>query len=239
MNLAKLGQRIRGQREKRRLTQAQLSNSLHISAQAVSKWERGENAPDITMLKPLSTLLDRSIEWLLTGTEEQKNTFDATILCTSHRGFAKRAALTSPENIALWINGIFHTMTEAVLSNDGVPVKYTGDGFLAYFSGKDHAERAINASKICAESVSEKELLITLHTGSVYLGAIGHHEYAHPDIMGESVNTVFMMNRWATTETAHRLIVSENVLEDSKSKTGIEEIFAGDSAVPKLYSLMK
>ncbi len=238
MNLAKLGQRIRSQREKRRLTQAQLSNSLHISAQAVSKWERGENAPDITMLQPLSTLLDRSIEWLLTGTEEQKNTFNATILCSSHRGFAARAASTSPESVALWINGIFHTLTEAVLSGDGVPVKYTGDGFLAYFSGKDHAERAVNAAQICAESVNDRELLITLHAGAVYLGAIGHHEYAQPDIMGETVNTVFLMNRWATKESSERVIYSEPV-KDMLKVTKSQEIFPGNDSIPSQYVQIK
>lgn len=234
MNLAKLGQRVRSQREKRRLTQAQLANSLHISAQAVSKWERGENAPDITMLQPLSTLLDRSIEWLLTGTEEQKNTFEATILCTSHRGFAKKAASSSAESVALWINGIFHTMTEAVLADEGVPVKYTGDGFLAYFSGKAHAERAVRAARICSETVNERELLITLHTGPIYLGAIGHHEYARPDIMGQSVNTVFLMNRWATEKSVKRVIFSKEVV-DSLTEEQFEQIFAGNDTVPALF----
>lgn len=234
MNLAKLGQRIRSQREKRRLTQAQLANSLHISAQAVSKWERGENAPDISILQPLSTLLDRSIEWLLTGAEEQKNTFEATILCSSLRGFAGKAAATSPESIALWINGIFHTMTEAVLADDGVPVKYTGDGFLAYFSGKNHADRAVHAAQVCTETVSERDLLLTLHTGTVFLGAIGHHEYAQPDIMGDSVNTVFMMNRWGTTETSERLIVSEKVVNEVEGCTMVK-IYDGDNLIPPLY----
>lgn len=234
MNLATLGQRIRSQREKRRLTQAQLANTLHISAQAVSKWERGENAPDITMLQPLSNILDRSIEWILSGTEGQKNTFDATILYTSHRGFAHRAASTSPESVALWINGVFHTMTEAVLASDGVPVKYTGDGFLAYFSGKNHAERAVEAAKSCAESVAEKELLITLHTGSLYLGAMGHHEYAQPDIMGESVNTVFMMNRWATNSSNERILVSSAVKEAAPSFS-YSEIKTGEALFKQLF----
>ncbi len=237
MNLATLGLRIRSQREKRRLTQAQLANSLHISAQAISKWERGENAPDITMLQPLSSLLDRSIEWILSGSEDQNNTFDATILCTSHRGFAQRAASTSAESVALWINGIFHTMTEAVLAGNGVPVKYTGDGFLAYFSGKNHAQRAVNAAKICAESVNEKELLITLHSGEIYLGAMGHHEYAQPDIMGASVNTVFMMNRWATDMSSDRVILSEEVKTQLQEKVKTNKIESSDSLDTKLYSL--
>jgi len=237
MNLATLGMRIRSQREKRRLTQAQLANSLHISAQAVSKWERGENAPDITMLQPLSNLLDRSIEWILSGSEDQDNTFEATILYTSHRGFAERAASTSAESVALWINGLFHTMTEAVLAGNGVPVKYTGDGFLAYFSGKNHAQRAVNSAKICAESVNEKELLITLHTGEIYLGAMGHHEYAQPDIMGASVNMVFMMNRWATDMSSDRIILSEAVKNELPESITTNEIKSDHSLKTKLFSI--
>ncbi len=234
MNLAKLGQRIRSQREKRHLTQAQLANSLHISAQAVSKWERGENAPDISILQPLSTLLDRSIEWVLCGNEEERSTFEATVFCTSLRGFAGKAASTSPENIALWINGLFHTMTEAVLADEGVPIKYTGDGFLAYFSGKDHAIRAIHAARACESSVSERDLLITIHSGKVYLGSIGHHEYASADIMGETVNTVFIMNRWATAHSTNRVIYSQSVA-DSIGETASTPFFTGDSPIPALF----
>ena len=236
MNLSKLGKRIRDQREKRRLTQAQLANSLHISAQAVSKWERGENAPDITMLQPLSVLLDRSIEWILGGTSENSNTFNATVFCTSHRGFARRSANSNPESIALWINGIFHTMTEAVLSNDGVPIKYTGDGFLAYFSGKREAERAINAAKACIDSVNDRELLITLNCGEIYLGAIGHHEYTNPDIMGATVNTVFLMNRWATKESKSQIIFSKCV-DSQLESVNSTSIYKGDDLVSELFTI--
>ncbi len=235
MNLAKLGQRIRSQREKRHLTQSQLANSLHISAQAVSKWERGENAPDISILQPLSTMLDRSIEWVLCGNEEERSTFEATVFCSSLRGFAGKAASTSPENIALWINGLFHTMTEAVLAGEGVPVKYTGDGFLAYFSGKDHAVRAMNAARACESAVSERDLLITVHSGKVYLGSIGHHEYASADIMGETVNTVFIMNRWATDHSDKRVIFSQSVKDLIVDETSAS-FYGGEGVVPALFS---
>lgn len=235
MNLAKLGQRIRSQRENRHLTQSQLANSLHISPQAVSKWERGENAPDISILQPLSTILDRSIEWVLCGNEEERSTFEATVFCSSLRGFAGKAASTSPENVALWINGLFHTMTEAVLADNGVPVKYTGDGFLAYFSGKDHAVRAMHAARACESSVSERDLLITIHSGKVYLGSIGHHEYARADIMGQTVNTVFIMNRWGTDNSQKRVIMSQCV-NDQIEHSEAEKLFDGEGAVPTLFA---
>ena len=236
MNLSKLGNRIRSQREKRRLTQAQLANTLHISAQAVSKWERGENAPDITMLQPLSSILERSIEWILSGSDENNNTFEATLLCTSHRGFAKKSAKIEPESIALWINGIFHTMTEVVLSKNGVPIKYTGDGFLAYFSGNNQVQRAIDAAKTCIETVGDKDLLITLNNGNIYLGAIGHHEYAQADILGKTVNAVFLMNRWATDNCSHQLVLSKNISEEL-TNSNCSTLFEGDETVPALCVL--
>ena len=65
MNLKELGKRIRAQREKCRLKQVDIANALQISAQAVSKWERGENAPDIAVLLDLTRLLGVSTDWLL------------------------------------------------------------------------------------------------------------------------------------------------------------------------------
>lgn len=222
MNLAELGKRIRTRREKKQLTQAQLANSLHISAQAVSKWERGENAPDISILKPLSTLLDRSIEWILTGNDEEENTFEATVFCTSLRTFAIRSSQSTPEKIALWMNGLFTSMTEAVLANDGVPVKYTGDGFLAYFSGNDHANRAMASALLTAETLEEQALLMTMTTGPIYLGTIGHHEYAQPDILGDTVNSAFILNRWATEESTARLVIADNLYEIWKKPAGVK-----------------
>ncbi|MFC1735863.1 helix-turn-helix domain-containing protein, partial [Candidatus Hydrogenedentota bacterium] len=57
MLLEELGNRIRSQRKKRGLKQRDVANALQISPQAVSKWERGENAPDVGMLSSLARLL--------------------------------------------------------------------------------------------------------------------------------------------------------------------------------------
>ena len=44
------GATIKGLREKRGLTQAQLAALLNVSDKAVSKWETGAGYPDITLL---------------------------------------------------------------------------------------------------------------------------------------------------------------------------------------------
>ena len=65
MVLDDLATRIRTQRENHGLTQSGIAQALKISPQAVSKWERGENAPDVSQLAPLTELLDVSGDWLL------------------------------------------------------------------------------------------------------------------------------------------------------------------------------
>lgn len=60
-----LGQRIRERRTSLELSQNALARELDLSFQAVSKWERGENAPDLRVLPGLARVLGVSIDWLL------------------------------------------------------------------------------------------------------------------------------------------------------------------------------
>lgn len=50
---------------KRRKTQSELAEYLSISTQAVSKWCRGENMPDIALLPRIASYLDVSVDELL------------------------------------------------------------------------------------------------------------------------------------------------------------------------------
>ncbi|MDR0916818.1 MAG: helix-turn-helix domain-containing protein [Oscillospiraceae bacterium] len=49
-----IGESIKALRRARDLTQDQLAERLNVSAQAISKWERGENLPDVTMIAPIA-----------------------------------------------------------------------------------------------------------------------------------------------------------------------------------------
>ena len=213
MDLRALGRRIRALREKRRLKQSDVSNALQISPQAVSKWERGENAPDLAVLLDLAKVLGVTTDWLLGRGEPDRDTFEATVLCTALNGFADRAARQSPRDVAAYANGVFHLLTEAVLRHEGVPVKYVGDGFLAFFSGSGHAQRAVCAGMQAKEQVGSKELVIMLHAGDVFLGEMGHSDYARADIMGETVNTAFLLLSWAAKRIPERLALTQSVAD--------------------------
>lgn len=60
-----LGEKIRFLRKERKLTQEQLAEYMHVSAQAVSKWETSAASPDVDMLPRLAAFFDSSIDELL------------------------------------------------------------------------------------------------------------------------------------------------------------------------------
>jgi class 3 adenylate cyclase len=212
MDLGELGARIKKRREVRGLRQADLASALRVTPQAVSKWERGENAPDIVVLVPLSRLLDVSVEWLLGGSPIERETFEAVVMVTTVRGYSERSQAESPRALAAWINGLHHTVTEAMRHFDGVPVKYVGDGALAFFSGPGLGERAARSALRMRDLL--EGLVVALHRGPIYLGRIGHDDYAALDILGATVNTAFMVLPHVAARCPSRLGATASVVAE-------------------------
>lgn len=67
MDMKEIGSLLQQLRKEKQLTQNQVGKALGVSAQAVSKWERGGGCPDISMLPQLSGLYGVSIGSLLEG----------------------------------------------------------------------------------------------------------------------------------------------------------------------------
>ena len=67
MNQDKIGKFIAEQRKNKNLTQEELAEKLSITKNAVSKWERGLCLMDMSLLKPLSEILEVSINEILAG----------------------------------------------------------------------------------------------------------------------------------------------------------------------------
>lgn len=65
----KIGKRIAFYRKERGITQKELAYFLHISYQAVSKWESGKSMPAVEMLYELSKLLHVTVDALLNENE--------------------------------------------------------------------------------------------------------------------------------------------------------------------------
>lgn len=73
MNNQKIGDFIKELRKEKGLTQKDLASKLNITDRAVSKWERGLNCPDISLLDELAQILDVSVIEILKGRKLNNN----------------------------------------------------------------------------------------------------------------------------------------------------------------------
>lgn len=67
-----IGENIKRMRRERNLTQEEMASHLGISFQSISKWERGDGYPDITMLPALANYFGISVDELLGMSEIAK-----------------------------------------------------------------------------------------------------------------------------------------------------------------------
>lgn len=72
MDAVRTGKFICEKRKAINMTQKELADKLHITDKAVSKWERGLSFPDITILIPLTEILNISLYDLLNGGSENE-----------------------------------------------------------------------------------------------------------------------------------------------------------------------
>lgn len=84
MNQEKIGKFISKQRKENNLTQEQLAEKLNISKNAVSKWERGLNLPDVSIMQELCKILGITLNELFVGEkisdEQYKEVADNNLL---------------------------------------------------------------------------------------------------------------------------------------------------------------
>lgn len=235
-----IGEQIRRYREKLGLKQQDVANALQVSPQAVSKWERGDNAPDVSLLVPLSKLLGITTDALLGYHSKVPDIFDAAVFCSQVFGYAAKAKGLELKEVSIWANGFFYQITEAVLHHDGIPVKYMGDTFLAFFSGPDYKQRAVSAAQQAWRVVADP-LVIALNSGKIYLGSIGHEEYSRPDIMGNAVNMTFMLLEKLFSAGESRIGASGAFLPDLHDEYPVTKfgdvVFSGQEKPTAVYEI--
>ncbi|MBQ7957646.1 MAG: helix-turn-helix transcriptional regulator [Clostridia bacterium] len=134
MNIEKIGGQIAALRKAKGLTQSELGDRIGVSFQAVSKWERGETLPDITLLPDLARILETTIDYILLGSEkvvEYKGRFTVTDIKNGLDCLKKSGEYLGKENIIYraaikGINTDLNTDIEEAFTND-----YVFEAFLA------------------------------------------------------------------------------------------------------------
>lgn len=107
MNQYITGKTIKELRERKGLTQLELASKLSVSDKAVSKWETGKGYPDITLLEPLSEILDVSVTELLSGNTITNMNISANLL-------------RSKFYVCPVCGNIIHSMGDAVITCHGI-----------------------------------------------------------------------------------------------------------------------
>ena len=85
MNQEKIGLFIKRKRIEKGLTQDQLASRLYVSSKTISRWERGLNIPDISILESLSIELEVTVNELILGEENKIINDPNTILRYSQK----------------------------------------------------------------------------------------------------------------------------------------------------------
>ena len=67
MNTDSIGRIIKEKRKEIGLTQEQLAEQLNLNPKTVSRWERGTNVPDVSVLNSIAEVLSVDVEALVLG----------------------------------------------------------------------------------------------------------------------------------------------------------------------------
>lgn len=131
-----LGENLKKLRAEKELTQEALANLLGISGQAVSKWERGESYPDITLLPAIAALFGVSVDSLL-GVDKsiREQEIQAEMDCyfqLNHAGdfsqakeVIKRAVSEFPGDFRLLVRLMEAIIIDENTSDDGAMSEYS------------------------------------------------------------------------------------------------------------------
>lgn len=91
-------------RKKNNMTQIELAEKLNYSDKAVSKWERGESVPDISVLKQIADMFSVTVDYLIN--EEHIKEEEETRHYTGRR-LRNRMLITAISITLVWFVAIF------------------------------------------------------------------------------------------------------------------------------------
>ena len=162
-----------------------------------------------------------------------------TLLNIDIRGFSRLALQIGSQKTVSLLNSFFSVMGGIVFKHHGIVDKYLGDGFLALFgapvastSDADNAIAAAFEMKLAIPAVNKflkkklgvsVDMGISIHTGEVVVGNIGFDKKMDYTVIGDSVNTVFRLQK-LTKSFPNGILISENTLRAVRSRLEVTDV---------------
>ena len=219
-------------RQKKGVTQEALAQHLDISAQAVSKWERDEGYPDITLLPRIAMYFDTSIDELL-GLGEEKIKAEIEELQKKSKELYFKGDIET--NYDLWgeaykkypndldvIENYMHAMWDIFMKGDA--------------KDKTLAEKVIELGKeILDRSTDTKQRERALQTLTLTYSLIGDYENAkkYAETGGSFYSTRMMLMKSALNGEKLIMHIQGMLIELTDALAGCANILAG---IDKDYS---
>ena len=105
-----IGNNITALRTSAKLTQSELADKLNYSDKSVSKWERGESAPDIFILKQIADLFGVMVDYLLLEEHCDDSLVTKKMLTKRSRYIITALSVLGVWLIATMVFTVLHTM---------------------------------------------------------------------------------------------------------------------------------
>lgn len=109
MNQKKVGGFFKELRKEKGLTQEQLAEQLNVSGRTVSRWETGNNMPDLDILIEMSDFYEVDIRELIDGerkSEKMNQGMEETVLKVADYSNEEKKRLIKKLHFLLWIGVI-------------------------------------------------------------------------------------------------------------------------------------
>lgn len=122
MDQKKVGLFLKALRKEKNITQGALAETLNVSGRTVSRWETGNNMPDISLLVELAEFYQVSIPEIINGERKSETMDQARDTAVKMAEYSKNTLMVEKRKIissALMIAGVFIiTSALAVFPND-------------------------------------------------------------------------------------------------------------------------
>ena len=152
----------------------------------------------------------------------------ASVLMADIEGFTSLSERLDVDDLVMFLNGYFRSMTEIIFRNAGTLDKYMGDGILAVFGAPvatgDHRTDAVNAGAEMIAAFADEfrrwlpeafrletgpmRIRVGIATGEVFYGNIGYERRSDFTALGTAVNLASRLQE-LNKETGTTMLVDE------------------------------
>ena len=130
-----IAENLKALRKRKDLTQEEVAEMLNVSPQSVSKWERGDTLPDITLLPALANLYKVTVETLIGMEKINDRQTRNTVFTTTHNHWRNGDITATIEALKTFPND------EGIMSDMAMALALDGDRVIL--------SRAVSLSSAC------------------------------------------------------------------------------------------